>query len=85
MLALLYAFGTPVFLRTGYLNQNLSLGLFGALRVRALWDPGGRNRLSLRTRYVLAGLLGGLAFLCDYSGALAMGLLGLYAWWRRAR
>jgi hypothetical protein len=28
---------------------------------------------------LLAGLLGGLAFLYDYSGALAMGLLGLYA------
>ena len=33
---------------------------------------------------MVAGLLGGLAFLCDYSGALYMGLIGFYAWWRAA-
>lgn len=83
LLALLYAFGTPVFLRTAYLNQNLSIGLFGLFAFVLLWDPGDRSRLPVRTRYLLAGLLGGLAVLCDYSGALLLGLLGLYAWWRR--
>jgi len=33
---------------------------------------------------IAAGLLGGLSFLSDYSGAIPMGLLGLYAWWRHA-
>lgn len=84
LLALVYAFGTPVFLRTAYLNQNLALGLFGLFAFVLLWDPDDRSRLSPRTRMLLAGLLGGLAFLCDYSGALILGMLGLYAWWRRS-
>jgi hypothetical protein len=33
---------------------------------------------------MVAGGLGGLAFLSDYSGAILMGLLGLYAWWRQS-
>ncbi len=83
-LSLLYAFGTPVFFRTGYLNQNLALGLFEFWAFAILWNPRGFVRWTLRTRLVVAGLLGGLAFLCDYSGAIPMGLLGFYAWWRAA-
>ncbi|MEO8295416.1 MAG: hypothetical protein ABI613_07880 [Gemmatimonadota bacterium] len=82
-LSVLYAFGTPVFFRTGYLNQNLGLGLLAFFGFVLIWNPGNRSRLSVRTRFLLAGLLGGLAFLYDYSGALAMGLLGLYALVRR--
>ncbi|MEO8198925.1 MAG: hypothetical protein ABI679_00255 [Gemmatimonadota bacterium] len=83
VLSLLYAFGTPVFFRTGYLNQNLGLGLLAFFAFVLIWNPEERSRMSLPTRYLLAGLLGGLAFLYDYSGALAMGLLGLYALIRR--
>ncbi|MEP6572346.1 MAG: hypothetical protein ABJD11_06605 [Gemmatimonadota bacterium] len=82
-LTLLYALGTPVFFRTGYLNQNLGLGIFAFFAFLLLWDPGDRSTLSVPRRFFLAGFLGGLAFLCDYSGALAMGLLGLYGWARR--
>jgi hypothetical protein len=82
-LALLYAFGTPVFFRSGYLNQNLGLGLLAFFGFVLLWNPGNRSNLGLRTRYLFAGLLGGLAFLYDYSGALATGMLGLYALIRR--
>ncbi|MEP7327487.1 MAG: hypothetical protein ABI836_16170 [Gemmatimonadota bacterium] len=82
-LSLLYAFGTPVFLRTGYLNQNLGLGILSFFAFVLLWNPSGRIRLSVRTRYLVAGLFGGLAFLYDYSGALAAGMLGLYALLRR--
>jgi hypothetical protein len=83
-LTLLYAFGTPVFFRTAYLNQNLGLGIFAFLAFALLWNPGGLFRLGARARLLAAGGLGGLAFLCDYSGAIPMGLLGLYAWWRQA-
>jgi hypothetical protein len=81
-LSLLYAFGTPVFFRTGYLNQNLGLGIFAFMAFALIWDPGGRSGWPVRRRFLVAGLLGGLAFLCDYSGAILMGLLGFYAWWR---
>ncbi|HXI20607.1 MAG TPA: hypothetical protein VNH46_05955, partial [Gemmatimonadales bacterium] len=82
-LSLLYAFGTPVFFRAAFLNQNLGIAVFAILAFYLLWDPGDRLRLGVRSRFVLAGLLGGLCFLCDYSGALAMALLGLYGWVRR--
>ncbi|MFZ5622808.1 MAG: hypothetical protein ACOY71_00075 [Gemmatimonadota bacterium] len=82
-LALTYAFGTPVFFRTAYLNQNLGIAVFAFLAFLLLWDPGHRSRLGLRPRYLLAGASGGFCFLADYSGALALGLLGLYGWLRR--
>jgi hypothetical protein len=81
-LSLLYAFGTPVFFRTGYLNQNLGLGIFAFMGFALIWDPGGKSGWTVPRRFLVAGLLGGLAFLCDYSGAILMGLLGFYAWWR---
>lgn len=77
-LALLYAFGTPVFFRTGYLNQNMMLGHIAFLGFVALWNPGGSQRPSMRTRFFLAGLAGGTAFLFDYSGVVM--LLGLFAY-----
>lgn len=80
---LLYALGTPIFFRTGYLNQNLAVGVFALVAFCLLWDPGDRSPRSVRTRHLLAGLCGGLALLCDYSGAVALALLGIYAIWRR--
>lgn len=82
-LSLLYAFGTPVFFRTGYLNQNLGLGILSFFAFVLLWNPAGKSAMPVRTRYLIAGLFGGLAFLYDYSGALAAGMLGLYALLRR--
>ncbi|MEO6444102.1 MAG: hypothetical protein ABIZ91_20555 [Gemmatimonadaceae bacterium] len=86
-LSLLYAFATPVLFRSAYLNQNLALGVAALLAFLLLWNPGERLRLQESTRVVLAGLSAGFAFLCDYSGALSLGILGLYAlsraWERR--
>ncbi len=75
-LSLLYAFGTPVFFRTGYLNHNLMLGEFAFMGLLALWNPWNSRRWSLRTRYLIGGLAGGTAILFDYSGAVL--LLGLF-------
>jgi hypothetical protein len=75
-LALLYAFGTPVFFRTGYLNQNLMLGHIAFMGFAAMWNPARSNRWSTRTRFFLGGLAGGTALLFDYSGAVL--LLGLF-------
>jgi hypothetical protein len=77
-LSLLYAFGTPVFFRTGFLNHNLMLGHIAFIGFIALWNPGGSNWLSTRTRFLVAGLAGGTALLFDYSGAVL--LLGLFVY-----
>ncbi|MEP7365351.1 MAG: hypothetical protein ABI972_19025 [Acidobacteriota bacterium] len=71
--ALLYAFGTPVFFRTGYLNQNMLVGhcILGAFA--ALTLLGGRRAA------IIAGFLAGFSLLLDYSGAVALGCLFLYA------
>ncbi len=78
-LSLLYAFGTPVLFRSAYLNQNLAIGIVAIAAFLLLWNPGDRLRMTEDRRVVLAGLLAGFGFLCDYSGALALGILGLYA------
>jgi len=76
--AILYGFGTPVFFRAAYLNHNLAVGIFAITGLWLLWNPGDRLRWSDGRRAVLAGLCGGVAFLCDYSGALVLGALGIY-------
>jgi len=75
-LSLLYAFGTPVFFRTGYLNQNLMLGHVAFAGLLVLWNPRDWLKWSARTRYLLGGLAGGAAVLFDYSGVVL--LLGLF-------
>ncbi len=77
VVAFAYAFGTPIFFRTGYLNHNLLVAHLGLLGFLCLWDPR-RGRLGTR-QAALAGFLGGLAVLCDYSGLLTVAALGLYA------
>ena len=82
-LSLLYAFGTPVFFRTGYLNHNMMLGhvvFFGFL---ALWNPGSTLAWSERTRYLVAGVTGGAALLFDYSGLVLLLTLFGYALFRK--
>ena len=75
-LSLLYAFGTPVFFRTGFLNQNMMLGHVAFMGFVTMWNPSGSERWSTTTRFFLGGLAGGAALLFDYSGALL--LLGLF-------
>ncbi len=75
-LSLLYAFGTPVFFRTGFLNHNLMLGHIAFLGFVAIWNPWESTRWSIRARYLLAGVTGGTAVLFDYSGSIF--LLGLF-------
>jgi len=83
--AILYAFGTPVFLRTGYINQNLLLGHIAFFGFLALWNPSGSACCSLRLRHVLGGLSGGAAVLMDYSGVVFLLGLASYALARRLR
>ncbi len=78
-LSLLYAFGTPVFYRAGFLNHNMMLGHFAFIGFLAIWNPGGLSRPSERMRYVLAGVTAGNAVLYDYSGVVLLGALFVYA------
>jgi len=78
-LALLYAFGTPVFFRTGFLNHNMILGHFVFIGFLVLWNPGRDFRWSESSRNFLCGLMGGAAVLLDYSGIVMLGGLFCYA------
>jgi hypothetical protein len=78
-LALLYAFGTPVFFRTGFLNHNMILGHFSFMGFLALWNPGQDFRWPQSARLFAGGLAGGAALLLDYSGVVLLGGLFCYA------
>jgi hypothetical protein len=78
-LALLYAFGTPVFFRTGFLNHNMIMGHFTLMGFLVMWNPGGELRWPASRRYFLGGLAGGAAVLLDYSGLVFLGVLFCYA------
>ena len=78
-LALLYAFGTPVFFRTGFLNHNMILGHLTFIGFLTMWNPGWDKRWPANLRYCLGGLTGGMALLLDYSGVVLLGALFCYA------
>ncbi|MCB9882512.1 MAG: hypothetical protein H6834_12040 [Planctomycetes bacterium] len=86
-LALLFAFGTPLFYRTGVLSNNtmLSHATFAAFLL--LWNlRDGVNPVSARARFG-AGLLAGAGLAFDYAGAVSLMALYLYlvvARWRLA-
>jgi hypothetical protein len=77
-LSLLYAFGTPVFFRTGFLNHNMMLGHVAFLGFLVLWNPDQEIRWPDWVRYFLSGVAGGMCLLFDYSGVVLLGGLFLY-------
>jgi hypothetical protein len=88
-LALLYAFGTPIFFRSAFLNQNVIIAhailiayLVASRIVRSERPPG---HVPGRALVGLGGLLG-FALLCDYSGlplVLAFGVWAVAMGWRQ--
>jgi hypothetical protein len=83
VLALLYAFATPVFYRTAQLNHNLLVGHFAFFAFVLLWRPWDDPASPQRPRYLIAGLLCGWTVVLDYSGTVALIVLGIYAFARR--
>ncbi len=76
-LALLYGFGTPVFFRTGFINQNLTVMHLALFSFALLYRPRGQ---SPGPRALLAaGFLAGYGLFCDYSGLIPIAVLGPYA------
>jgi pimeloyl-ACP methyl ester carboxylesterase len=78
--ALVYAFGTPVFFRTSYLNHNLLVCQLGLIAFLLLWE--GRREPPAARRALAAGLLAGFAVLCDMTGLVTAAALAVYAWLR---
>lgn len=76
-LALLYAFGTPIFFRTGFINQNLTVAHLALFSFACLYRPDGE---SPGPRALLAaGFLAGYGLFCDFSGLIPIVVLGSYA------
>jgi hypothetical protein len=69
-LSLLYGFGTPVFFRTAFLNQNLLLAHFVLIAFAALtWPRGEAADGRDRRAHLVAGFCMGMGLLLDYSAA----------------
>lgn len=83
-LALLFAFGTPIWYRTAHLNHNMFLmqALFGAFLL--LFVAPGREYSVSTSRRAWAGLLLGIAVSLDYAGAIPAVVIGVYFLWSRA-
>ena len=79
LLALLYAFATPVLYRTAQLNQNLLLAHFALFSFALLWRPSATGTDQKRPLYFLAGLCAGWTVVLDYSGLVAVTALAGYA------
>lgn len=79
LMALLFAFGTPLFYRAGFLNHNMVLGLIAFAAFAMIWDPSGTRGLSVRSQFMVAGLASGLTLLFDYSGVIFVAGLFAYA------
>jgi hypothetical protein len=79
ILALLYAFATPVFYRTAQLNHNLLLGHFAFFAFILLWRPWDDQSNPKRPFFFVAGLLAGGTVALDYSGLVAVIALSIYA------
>jgi hypothetical protein len=81
-LSILYGFATPIFFRTGTLNQNLMTAHIVFAGFLLLWNPANRTNWKVETRFALAGFTGGLAILLDYSGVILLALLLAYGWFK---
>ena len=76
-LALLYAFGTPLFFRTGFLNHNLLVAHATLVCLALLYEPD--RVVQEPRRLALAGIAIGFGLLCDYAGAVPVIVMGVYA------
>jgi hypothetical protein len=76
LLALLFAFATPVFYRTAQLNQNLLVAHFALFSFALLWRFWQPQR---KPFYFLSGLCAGWTVVLDYSGLVAVAALSGYA------
>lgn len=79
LLAVVYAFGTPILFRTAQLNQNLLVAHFAFFSLVCLWRPWRQDFRPSTASFFLAGLFAGWTVVLDYSGLVAVLALGAYA------
>lgn len=79
LLALLYAFATPILFRTAQLNQNVMLASFALFSFALLWRPQLPGADEKKPSWFFAGLFAGWTVVLDYSGLVAVACLGGYA------
>ena len=79
ILAVLYAFATPVFYRTAQLNHNLLQSHFALFAFALLWRPWSSSKHLNPLQWLLAGLLTGYTVVLDYSGVVIVLAIGVYA------
>lgn len=72
LLALLFAFGTPVFFRAGVLNHNMMLMVTTFAAFYLLWVRPGTKPAASTGHRVAAGFLCGLGLALDYSGVIPL-------------
>lgn len=78
-MTMLYALGTPVFLRAGTMSLNLLVALLSFLAFFLIWWPSGAHPEREKWRYFAAGALGGYAVATDFTGAVALAGIGFFA------
>lgn len=78
-LAIVFAFGTPLFFRSAHLTNNVFVMYFAFAAFWLLWRvPKGAAAPGLLRR-ALAGLCAGMTLACDYSGVVPLVCLTAYA------
>jgi hypothetical protein len=83
LLALLFAFATPIFYRTAQLNHNLLQADFALFAFALLWRPWDDPAQPKQPHYFLAGLLAGWTVVLDYSGVVIILALAIYTFFKR--
>jgi len=78
-MTLLFALGTPIFLRAGTLSLNLTVGLLSFAAFALIWWPSEARPEKEYLRYFLAGALGGYAVATDFTGVVALAAIGVFA------
>lgn len=78
-MTLLFALGTPIFLRAGTLSLNLTVGLLSFAAFVLIGWPSDSHPQGERGRYFAAGLLGGYAVATDFTGAISLLAIGFFA------
>jgi hypothetical protein len=84
-LALLFAFGTPIFFRSATMNLNLQVALLAFFAFVLLWWPAETRPEREPWRLFAAGFLAGFGVLTDYSGVVPAAALGIFAWTQQMR
>jgi len=79
LLSLLFAFATPIFYRTAFLNHNVLLAHFSLFSFALLWRPWIDSDQTRSFPYLAAGLVCGWTVVLDYSGIVAAFSISIYA------